>query len=132
MQIVGDTIPFYDEYLNNLKLKVKDYKIENYITFLGHRNDIKSILHKSNFFIHSPVKPDPFPTVIFEAIESKTPIISSDRGGAREILDDFRNGLLVYSDNVEKSSQLILDYINDLDLQKNNVENSVNFVSKKI
>ena len=131
LQIVGDTIPFYDEYLNNLKLKVKDYKIENYITFLGHRNDIKSILHKSNFFIHSPVKPDPFPTVIFEAIESKTPIISSDRGGAREILDDFRNGLLVYSDNVEKSSQLILDYINDLDLQKNNVENSVNFVSKK-
>ena len=39
--------------------------------------------------------------------------------------------MLVYSDNVEKSSQLILDYINDLDLQKNNVENSVNFVSKK-
>ena len=30
-------------------------------------------LDKSHFFIHTPISPDPFPTVIFEAIESKTP-----------------------------------------------------------
>ena len=35
LQIVGDTLPYYENYLNKLKSKVKDYKIENNIIFLG-------------------------------------------------------------------------------------------------
>ena len=130
LQIVGDTLPFYEKYLNNLKLKVKDYKIENYITFLGHRNDIKSILHKSDFFIHSPIKPDPFPTVIFEAIETRTPVICTNKGGCGEILDNFKNGLLIDNKDVNKSSQLILNYIKNLNLQNNNIEDSIKYISK--
>ena len=129
LQIVGDTLPYYDDYLSKLKSKVKGYKIEKYIFFLGHRNDIKSILDMSNFFIHTPISPDPFPTVIFEAIESKTPVISTDNGGAREILNDFNNALLIDCNDIKKSTQLILDYINDLDSQKKNIDNSVKFIS---
>ena len=131
LQIVGDTLPFYDKYLDKLKLKVKAYKIQKNVIFLGYKNDIKTILNQSHLFIHTPVSPDPFPTVILEAVQSKTPVISTDNGGAREILDDFKNGLLIDCSDIKKSSQLILDYINDLDLQKNNIENSVKFVSKK-
>ena len=129
LQIVGDTLPYYDDYLSKLKSKVKGYKIEKYIFFLGHRNDIKSILDMSNFFIHTPISPDPFPTVIFEAIESKTPVISTDNGGAREILNDFNNALLIDCNDIKKSTQLILDYINDLDSQNKNINNSVKFIS---
>ena len=110
---------------------MNDYQIENNITFLGYSNDVKSILDKSHFFIHTPVSPDPFPTVIFEAIESRTPVISTDNGGIREILDDFKYGLLIDCNDIKKSAQLILDFINDLDLQNKNIDNSVKFVSKK-
>ena len=131
LQIVGDTLPYYENYLNKLKSKVKGYKTEKNIIFLGYRNDIKSILDKSQFFIHTPISPDPFPTVIFEAIESKTPVISTDNGGVREILNDFNNGLLIDHNDIKKSTQLILNYIDNLDLQKNNVHNSVKFISEK-
>ena len=130
LQIVGDTLPYYDNYLNKLKSKIKDYKIQNNIIFLGHRNDIKSILNKSQFFIHTPISPDPFPTVILEAIESRTPVISTDNGGAREILNDFNNGLLIDNNDIKKSTQLILNYIKNPYLQKNNVEKSIRFISK--
>ena len=130
LQIVGDTLPYYEDYLNKLKLLVREYKIEKNVFFLGYRNNIKSILRSSNFFIHTPINPDPFPTVIFEAIQSKTPVISTDNGGAREILNDFRNGLLVDFSDVEKSTQLILNYINDFGLQKKNVENSIKFITE--
>jgi glycosyltransferase involved in cell wall biosynthesis len=130
LQIVGDTLPYYDNYLLLLKSKIKEYRIENNIVFLGHRNDIKSILHKTNFFIHSPISPDPFPTVVFEAIESKTPVIFTDNGGASEILDKAQNGLLIDFRKIKKSSQLILNYIEDLDLQNNNIKDSVKFVSE--
>ena len=128
LQIVGDTLPYYEGYFDKLKLLVRKYKIEKNIIFLGYSNNIRSILCRSNFFIHTPVDPDPFPTVIFEAIQSKTPVISTDNGGAREILNDFDNGLLI-DYNIKKSTQLILNYINDLDLQKRNIDNSVKFIS---
>ena len=130
LQIVGDTFLITKIILINLKSKVKEYKIEKNIIFLGYRNDIKSILDKSHFFIHTPINPDPFPTVIFEAIESKTPVICTDNGGASEILNDFKNGLLIDYNDIKKSSQLILNYIDDLDLQKNNIDNSMKFISK--
>ena len=129
LQIVGDTLPYYENYFNKLKSKVKGYKIEKNIIFLGYRNDIKSILDNSQFFIHTPINPDPFPTVIFEAIERKIPVISTDNGGAREILNDFNNGVLIEYNNIKNSAQIVLNYINDIDLQKNNIENSVKFIS---
>ena len=130
LQIVGDTLPNYNEYLNQLKLKVEEYEIKSNIIFLGYKDDVKSILSKSNFFIHTPISPDPFPTVIFEAIQSKIPVICTDNGGASEILNDFKNGLLVDFSNIEKSAQLILNYIKNLSLQNNNVEDAIKFVSK--
>ena len=129
LQIVGNTIPHYNTYQNTLKFKVKKYKIEKNIIFLGYRKDIKSILDKTQFFIHTPIYPDPFPTVIFEAIESKTPVICTDNGGAREILNDFSNGLLIDYNDIKKSTQLILNYIQNSDLQKNNINNSKKFIS---
>ena len=130
LQIIGDTLPEYDFYFTKLKNKVKEYKIENKINFLGFKNNIKSFLDGSHFFIHTPINPDPFPTVIFEAIESKTPIISTDNGGAREIMNEFNNGLLIDFNNLKKSTNLVLNYLNDLNLQNKNIEDSVKFVSK--
>ena len=128
LQIVGDTLPFYNDYFKSLNSKLKEYKIEKNITFLGFRNDIKSILDKSHFLIHTPISPDPLPTVIFEAIQSKTPVISTDNGGARDILNDFSNGLLIDCRDIKKSAQLISNYMDDLNRQKKNVNDSINFI----
>ncbi len=130
LQIVGDTLPAYQLYLNELKSKVKEYKIDNNILFLGFIPSIKLALKNTNFFIHAPIEPDPAPAVILEAIESKTPVIYTDKGGAKEILDNGKNGLKIYSSSVQKSSKLILEYISKEDIQNNRVENSINFVVK--
>ena len=78
-------MPQYQKYLDDLKLNVKKKGINDRIMFLGFRNDISYILTNSNFFIHTPILPDPFPTVIFEAIQAKIPVITNDLGGAHEI-----------------------------------------------
>ena len=128
LQIVGDTLPFYHDYYKSLNSKLRQYKIEKNVNFMGYRDDIKSILANSHFLIHSPISPDPLPTVIFEAIQSKTPVICTDSGGAREILNDFKNGLLIHHNNIKKSTKLILNYIDDLERQKNNINDSRNFI----
>ena len=130
LQIVGDTLPYYNSYLNLLKSKVKEFDIEKNVLFLGYKKDTESILNNSHFFIHTPIAPDPFPTVLFEAIQSKTPIIFTANGGSKEILDQSKNGLLIDDKDLNQSTKLILNYIYNLSLQSNNVEDAIKFVSK--
>ena len=131
LHVVGDTLPYYNKYFKKLKSTVSNYNLEQKIIFLGFRNDVRTLLKKSNYLIHTPITPDPLPTVIFEAIETNTPVIFTNNGGAKEILDDCKNGLKIDSTNIEKSAQLILDYIKDINLQSNNTKDSIKFITKK-
>ena len=74
---------------------------------------LKKYLEKSNFFIHCPIKPDPLPTVIFEGIESGTPVIFTNLGGSYEILDSGKNGLSIDHLSVKKSVESILEFIDN-------------------
>ena len=128
LQIVGDTLPQYQNYLAELKLDVKNRGLEHKIKFLGFRLDVRSILDKSNFFIHTPLSPDPLPTVIFEAINSKTPVITNNLGGAYEILNNGKNGLIINNDSISNSTEIILDYVNNQKLQDEKVESAYNYI----
>ena len=128
LQIIGDTLPEYQKYLNELKIDIKKRGLNNKIIFLGFREDVISILDISNFFIHTPLSPDPLPTVIFEAINCKTPVITNNLGGAYEILDEGNNGLIIKNDLVEESAKNILAYLDKKQQQKKNVEKAFNYV----
>ncbi len=127
LQIVGDTLPEYQKYLNELKLEIKKIHLNNKIKFLGFREDVISILDKSNFFIHTPLSPDPLPTVIFEAIKCETPVITNRLGGAYEILDDGKNGLIIENDLMDKSVEKILSYLENKKQQNKNIEEAFNY-----
>ncbi len=127
LQIVGDTLPEYEKYLNELKLDIKKRGLNNKIKFLGFRNDVTSVLKNSTFFIHTPLSPDPFPTVIFEAIQSGIPVITNELGGAFEIIDKGRNGLIIKNDLINESVEKILSYINNEKRQKKNIEEAFNY-----
>jgi glycosyltransferase involved in cell wall biosynthesis len=128
LQIVGDTLPQYQKYLDELNLDIKRRGLNNKIKFLGFRKDVIPILDNSNFFIHTPLSPDPFPTVIFEAIMCKTPVITNNLGGAYEILDEGNNGLIIKNDFIEESVEKIFSYLENKKLQKKNTEKAFNYV----
>ncbi len=128
LQIVGDTIPVYQNYFDELKLEIKKKGLENNIEFLGFKENIKPVLENSSFFIHTPISPDPLPSVIFEAIESRTPVITNNLGGAYEILNQGKNGLFIENNLIEESVFKILNYIDNKKQQKNNVDKAFNYV----
>ena len=130
LNIIGDTLPEYEYYYNELKEKVIEYNLKDSINFVGFKEDIKKHLYESDFFIHCPISPDPLPTVIFEAIECSLPVICTNQGGAYEILDSGNNGLLIDSLSTTKSCELIIKYINDNDLKQNHINDSKSFVEK--
>ena len=130
LNIIGDTLPAYEAYYTKLKEKVSKYNLEKNIRFLGFKSNISEILKKSDFFIHCPINPDPLPTVIFEAIESETPVIFTNMGGSYEILDSGKNGLTIDHLSVKKSAECILKFVDNSFEQEKNIKNAKKFVEK--
>ena len=128
LNIIGDSLSQYESYFSKLKEKVAKYNLEKNIRFLGYKPNVKEYLEKSNFFIHCPINPDPLPTVIFEAIESNTPVIFTNLGGSYEILDFGKNGLAIDHLSVKKSVEIILKFIDNNSKQEKNIYNAKNFV----
>lgn len=82
------------------------------ITFMGYRKDAVEIMKTFDCFIMSSVK-EGFPFVILEAIKNKLPVISTDVGAVREILDNGRLGIIVNPRNAEELAKAMKHVYNN-------------------
>ena len=128
--IVGDTFPGYESYEEELKTFVTQNNLRQKIHFLGYKTDIEAILSKSDLVFHSSIAPDSLPTVIFEAIKMRVPVVATDLAGAVEILDNGNCGLLVPLYNAKKTAELINDYYKDEKLMVSNIEKAIEYTNQ--
>ncbi|HKD55493.1 MAG TPA: glycosyltransferase family 4 protein [Steroidobacteraceae bacterium] len=68
--------------------------IEEHVEFLGF-SDVPTILLSLDVLVHASTMPEPFGQVIIEGLAAGLPVIASDGGGAREIIEHGKTGLLV-------------------------------------
>ena len=128
--IVGDTFSGYESYEEELKILVSENDLHQNIHFLGYRSDVQAILGKTDLFFHPSIAPDPLPTVLFEAIKMKVPLVATKLGGAVEILDNGNCGLLVPHNNEIIAADLINDYFEDEKLKRLNIEKAIEHSNK--
>lgn len=113
--IVGD-----GELRSEIENMIKDLGVENNVKVLGKRNDIPKILNKSDFFILSS-KNEGLPTVIIEAMACQKYVISTDCGGAAEIMGE--TGALIPKQDSLTLANTILNVLslNEQTLLENNL-----------
>jgi len=128
--IVGDTFSGYESYEEELKILVSENDLHQNIHFLGYRSDVQAILGKTDLFFHPSIAPDPLPTVLFEAIKMKVPLVATKLGGAVEILDNGNCGLLVPHNNEIIAADLINDYFENEKLKRLNIEKAIEHSNK--
>lgn len=81
-------------YLEKMKLLVTQYELQDYIVFLGMRDDIVHILSKQDAFVLVS-KWEGFPISILEAMRQGLAVVASDVGGVREAVRDGESGFLI-------------------------------------
>ncbi len=128
--IVGDTFTGYESYEEELKKLVTQNDLNQTIHFLGYRTDIEAILSKSDLVFHSSIAPDSLPTVIFEAIKTRVPVVATELAGAVEILDNGNCGLLLPLNNAKKAADLINNYFKDEKLKMLNIEKAIEYTDQ--
>lgn len=84
------------------KDRLKELEEKNIIEYHGQQKDIIPFLKRSHCTIHPTYYPEGMSNVLLESCASGRPIITTDRSGCREIVDDGINGFMVPIKDTEK------------------------------
>lgn len=95
----------------------KELGLSERVNFLGERNDIDSLLMKSDIFCLIS-NWEGFPISIVEAMRLGLPIIASDVGGVNESVEDNVNGFLIPRNNEAVLEKRMEEVINNCQLRK--------------
>lgn len=100
-------------------------KIKNKVIFEGFipYTEIHKYYQKCDIFCF-PTLGEPFGKAIVEAMACSKPVIASNIGGPKEIIDNEVNGLLVPPANPEKIAEKIINLLEDKQLRKKIGENA--------
>lgn len=83
-----------EPYLRQLHRTVQVHGLGERVRFLGFRDDIPALMRLVDVVVHTSTAPEPFGRVIVEGMMAKTPVVATRAGGALEIIDHGKTGLL--------------------------------------
>ena len=145
---VHDLIPVFadiERELNNLKLLIVGYghykqeleklaekTYKEKILFLGRKNrkEIAEILSITDIFVN-PSYSEGLPTSVLEAGAIGLPIVATDVGGTREIIENYKTGLLVPPGDTKLLKEKIFELTEDKDLRRVLGENAHKITKEK-
>ena len=91
-----------------LKKRVKEYQLEDYVHFLGYQKNSYQYLSKMQVLL-SMSKQEGFPGVYVEALSLGVPFVSTEVGGAEELSQEERFGKIIKSN--QEAAQAIENYM---------------------
>ena len=93
--IVGDTFPGNEKYLISLRRLVQTCNLEDGVIFTGFVRDVQSLLAAGSVLVLPSTVAEPFGMVVLEAMAMRLPVIATDAGGPKDIIENGVSGLLV-------------------------------------
>ena len=82
-------------YEHELRARASSGALSGRVHVLGPRDDIPRLLAACDVVVHTSIWPEPFGRVLVEALLAGRPLVASNAGGVREVVEDGVTGLLV-------------------------------------
>lgn len=92
---VGGALFGAADYAAELQRQSAQLGVAGRVAFLGFRDDVPRLMRACDVVVHSSIAAEPFGRVIVEGMLARRPVIAARAGGAAEIIDHGRTGLLV-------------------------------------
>lgn len=115
--IVGNAFAGYEYLYQKLENSIVELGLGKHVLYLGYRTDIQQIIQGLDLFVLPSIMPDPFPTVVLEAMSLKKPVAATAQGGALEQVIDGLTGIHIPLDNAIVAAEKIKVLINDADFR---------------
>lgn len=114
--VVGDSVPHEPHYGDELLALRGELGLGDRILFSGFRPDIPTVMSALDVVVLASVAPEPFGRVLIEAMAAGKPVVATDAGAVREIVDDGVQGLLVPPEDVSALASAIIHILTRPDL----------------
>lgn len=95
-----------------VKSAIAEKHLEQYVILRGIQQNVQEWYAKSNIYLHSAYY-EPFGLVLVEAMAAGLPIVTLDGRGNRDLIEQGKNGYMVYEQNAEQFADRILEIWND-------------------
>jgi len=113
----------------SLQKKIDKYKLNDFIILKGIVDKIQDILPQYSLYLHSATH-EPFGLAILEAMASGLPVISLDGAGNRDIIEQGKNGYMVFDKSPEVFAEKAIELMKDEKTYKRMSSYANNFAFK--
>jgi glycosyltransferase involved in cell wall biosynthesis len=114
--VVGGTLFGLEKaYPLELHQQIERLDIGHAVRLVGFQPEVYRFYLAADIVVHSSIEPEPFGMVLLEAMACAKPVVASDCGGPREIVESGVTGLLVPPKDPEILAKAILTLLRDAD-----------------
>ncbi|WP_100665806.1 glycosyltransferase family 4 protein [Leuconostoc citreum] len=114
--IVGGIFEGEEHFLDELNKNIAETVDPSRIHLVNFSENIADFYSLFDIFVLPSTQPDPFPTVVLEAMANELPIVGYNHGGIKEMLENNISGYLVEVKNIVKLGDCILNLVNNDEL----------------
>lgn len=82
-------------HMERFRQRVEELGLKENFRISDFRTDVADVLSALNIFVLPSTQPDPFPTVVLEAMAASKPVIATAHGGPLEMVAEGKTGYLV-------------------------------------
>lgn len=91
---------------------IKDCEEKGILIYHGFQRDIRLFMKKSHCTVHPSYYAEGMSNVLLESCSAGRPIITTDRPGCREVVEDVVTGYLVKSKDLDDLKKKMITFIN--------------------
>jgi glycosyltransferase involved in cell wall biosynthesis len=91
-----------------MKQYIQENNLGDYVHYIGFCDDMPSFYAAIDSFMLPSTGPDPFPTVLLEAMHAGKPVVCTITGGSREIVEKNETGTYISMVYMDQAAMLTL------------------------
>lgn len=115
--IIGGTPLDCKPYEDLLRQRVIDEKLDDIVIFTGHVSKMEPVYKGLEVVLSASTSPEPLGIVVLESMAMGRPLIAPNHGGASEIMEHNKTGLLFVPNDAKSLAQQIESYYQDENLR---------------
>ncbi|MCK8824331.1 glycosyltransferase family 4 protein [Fuchsiella alkaliacetigena] len=129
--VVGNPPQEYTYFRDELKRKVKDKGMSSQFHWLGYQDDVIPFYNAIDLLV-LPSRAEGLPRTVIEGLAMGLPVVATNVGGTKEIINSENLGKVIEKDNSEQLGDAILEVLNNEELFKEDkAKNRFEYVKNK-
>lgn len=128
--IVGPRMPEQADFIAGLEKRIAQGPLAGRMVFAGPRTDMPAVLSAADIFV-SPSRNEAWPIAVLEALACATPVVATEVGDCRMMLDGGTRGTLVPPEDSAALSRAIIDADTDAEAVARRAKLARNWVEEQ-